>query len=392
MRRGYWALAASSMLAFDVILLEACGDDSGAQGQADASDASMEASGFDATTTDGLADATSEAGDATRAGDGREAGDGGEAGNPGEAGDGGGTLDAAEGGGAVFLTHFDNSKLPEGLWELGDGGMPIVGLTALASLVTVTSDGGIQAFGSIGDAGSATNSNTLGITTDVSGNVYVGVGTLNVDGGPVPPPGVYKFPPDGGAGSLFSSAPGMNFANGLDFIGGVLYVADSGGTVYAVNATGNASAWSADPLLAPDMTACDAGLPAPIGANGIVHDANNMYVTNSNHGRIVKIPIAADGGAGAASSLVDDCSLVGADGLVLDTRDSSLLVAVNVQNKLVRVAMNGQMSVVASGAPLDFPASVIIDSVSGARRLLFTNAALFSGDAGRPGLLALPIP
>jgi sugar lactone lactonase YvrE len=391
MRHGYWALAASSMLAFDVFLLAACGDDSGSPGPADVSDASMEAPGSDATTTDGLADATREAGDATSAADGREAGDGGEAGNAGEAGDGGGTGDASEGGGPFFLAHFDNAKLPEGLWELGDGGMPIVGLTQLATLVTVTSDGGTQTFGSIGDAG-ATNSNTLGITTDVSGNVYVGVGTLTVDAGPVPVPGVYKFPPDGGTGTLFSSAAGMNFVNGLDFIGGILYVADSGGTIYAIDALGNASPWSTDTLLAPDMTACDAGLPAPIGANGIVHDANNVYVTNSNHGRIVKIPIAADGGAGVASSVVDNCALVGADGLVLDTKDSTLLVAVNVQNKLVRVAMNGQMTVVASGSPLDFPASVIIDSVSGARRLLFTNAALFSGDAGRPGLLALPIP
>jgi sugar lactone lactonase YvrE len=388
MRHGYWVLAASSMLAFPLV---ACGDDSAARGPVDASDASMDAGGSDATTTDALADAR-EAGDATSATDGREGGEGGEAGNAGEAGDAGATGDGGEGGGAVFLAHFDNSKLPEGLWELGDGGMPIVGLTALATLVTVTSDGGTQAFGSIGDAGAAANSNTLGITTDVGGNVYVGVGTLTVDAGPVPPPGVYKFPPDGGAGTLFSSAPGMSFANGLDFIGGILYVADSGGTIYAINASGNASVWSADPLLAPDMTACDAGLPAPIGANGIVHDANNVYVTNSNHGRIVKIPIAADGGAGAASSVVDNCALVGADGLVLDTKDSSLLVAVNVQNKLVRVAMNGQMNVVASGAPLDFPASVIIDSVGGARRLLFTNAALFSGDAGKPGLLALPIP
>jgi len=72
--------------------------------------------------------------------------------------------------------------------------------------------------------------------------------------------------------------------------------------------------------------------------------------------------------------------------------DGKIIVAVNVQNKIVRVAMSGQMSVVASGAPLDFPASVVIDSMDAGRRLLFTNAALFSGDAGRPGVLALPIP
>jgi sugar lactone lactonase YvrE len=133
-------------------------------------------------------------------------------------------------------------------------------------------------------------------------------------------------------------------------------------------------------------------LPAPIGANGIVHDANAFYVTVSNYGRIVKIPMNADGGAGTATKLVEDCALAGADGLTLDTKDMSLIVAVNVQNKIMRVAMGGQMSVVASGGPIDFPASVVIDSMDAGRRLLFTNAALFSGDAGRPGVLALPIP
>jgi len=309
-----------------------------------------------------------------------------------EGGTGGG---AGEGGGSLvtFLAHFDTAHLPEGLWELGDGGPPIASWAMLGTLVTVASDGGTQVFGNAGDAG-ASGSLTLGITTDVSGNVYVGVATMTPDAGPVPAPGVYKFPPDGGIGTLFSSAPGMTFANGLDFIGSTLYVADSTGAVYAIDTAGNASVWSADPLLAPDLTACEGGPPAPIGANGIAHDSNNVYVTNTNHGRIVKIPVLADGGAGTATTLVESCAaLVGSDGLVLDKKDQSLIVAVNAQNKIVRVATSdGGTTVVTSGSPLDFPASVVIDSVDGGRRLLFTNLALLSGDAGKPGVLALPIP
>ena len=121
-------------------------------------------------------------------------------------------------------------------------------------------------------------------------------------------------------------------------------------------------------------------------------DANAFYVTNTNYGRIVKILRGADAGAGVASTLVEDCALAGADGLTLDTKDGSLIVAVNVQNKIVRISAIGQISAVASGSLLDFPASVVIDSIDAGRRLLFTNAALFSGDAGRPGVLALPIP
>ncbi|HZU82973.1 MAG TPA: hypothetical protein VE987_08660, partial [Polyangiaceae bacterium] len=299
---------------------------------------------------------------------------------------------------AAFLIHFDGTKgqLPEGLWKLGDAGTPIVGLAPLATLVTVSADGGAETFGAVGEAGTAVNTFTLGITTDVAGNVYAGIGSLMLDAGPAPAPGVYKFPPGGGAGTLFSSDPGMNFPNGLTFIGSSLFVADSYGAVYVIDAQGTASVWSSDALLAPDPTACSGSVPLPIGANGLVHDANNVYVSNTNHGRIVKIPMSADGGAGTASVLVEDCAaLAGADGVVLDTKDGSLIVAVNVQNKIVRVSTgDGGTSVVTSGPPLDSPASVLIDSVpDGGRRLLFTNAAFFSAaDAGRPGLLALPIP
>jgi sugar lactone lactonase YvrE len=292
----------------------------------------------------------------------------------------------------VFLAHFSTSQLPEGIWARGDAGAPVVGLTQLASLVTVSTDGGTEPFGAIVEAGAASNSNALGIATDPGGNVYVGVGTLMPDAGVVPVPGVYKFPPTGGSGTLFSSTPAMNFPNGLTFIGTTLYVADSAGVIYTIDPAGTAAVWSSNALLAPNPAACNGMLPAAIGANGVVHDATNLYVTNSNYGRIVKIPIDADGGAGSASALVEDCALVGADGLTLDTKDNSLIVAINIQNKIVRVSQSGTIGVLASGAPLDFPASVVIDSVGGSRRLLITNAALFSGAMGQPGVLALPIP
>jgi hypothetical protein len=74
MRHGFWALAVPSVFAFDIVLLAACGDDSGTPPPVDASseaspDASMDAFGADATT-DATADRTTEGGDATRAGDG----------------------------------------------------------------------------------------------------------------------------------------------------------------------------------------------------------------------------------------------------------------------------------------------------------------------------------
>jgi sugar lactone lactonase YvrE len=183
----------------------------------------------------------------------------------------------------------------------------------------------------------------------------------------------------------------MKFANGLDFIGTQLLVADSDGFVYAVDPAGTASVWSSDMLLAPDPTACDGGVPLAIGANGIGHDATNVYVTNTNHGRVVKIPMAADGGAGAAAAIVDSCDFVGADGLTMDPSNGTMLVAVNAKNELVRVTTAGATTVIASGAPLHSPASLVIDTSTGSRRLLFTNATFFAG-TGDPGLHTIPLP
>jgi sugar lactone lactonase YvrE len=137
-------------------------------------------------------------------------------------------------------------------------------------------------------------------------------------------------------------------------------------------------------------------VPLPIGANGIAHDAKNVYVTNTDYGRIIAVPIAADGSAGTPSILKEDCaSLGGADGLVVDA-DGSFVIAVNAQNKIVRVTPGGRVTVLASGAPLATPASVLFDTntPAGMRRLLITNTTFFTpADAGlSPGLLELPVP
>jgi sugar lactone lactonase YvrE len=194
----------------------------------------------------------------------------------------------------------------------------------------------------------------------------------------------------------------MNFANGLDFIGTDLYVADSEGVVYKVNSGGVASVWSQDTSLAPDNTACGGAVPLPIGANGIAHDSSNVYVTNTNHGRLVRIPIDTNGTAGTPVVLIDDCaSFVGADGLLIDPADSSFIVALNIQNKLVRVTLNPDagptIATIASGPPLYNPASPILDSQGpgGSKRLVVTNPAFFlvGPDAGvRPNVVELPVP
>lgn len=260
----------------------------------------------------------------------------------------------------VFVAHFEKAawQLPEGLWEMPptDGGAPVLlaSLAPLGSLVSVTNAGATPKFGALG---TATNTYTLGVTSDAKGDVYVGVGAAGA--GPSPAPGVYRLPANGSDGAVWSlgsaATPPMAFPNGLDFVGSDLFVADSGGAIFKIDAHGTARVWSQDELLAPDQSACRGVVPLAVGANGIVHDAQNVYVTNTNHGRLLRIPILPDGTAGTVAPIVDDCaSFAGADGLVLD-KDGSFIVALNARNKIVRVTSGGTVSVLAAGAPPRHP-------------------------------------
>ena len=304
-------------------------------------------------------------------------------------------------GAPSFLARFAKAQgqLPEGLWTVG--GTPVVGWAPLATVVGVPDAGTAQPLISLG---TAANTFTLGITSSAAGTLYAGVGAASVVGGaaasatPVTPaPGIYAVPGDGGAATVFSlgssATPAMRFPNGLAFLGSELFVADSEGVVYTITSGGTATAWSQDPLLAPSQPACAGVVPLAIGANGIAIDSSNVYVTNTNFGRVLQIPIRADGTAGTAVPIAESCDLLaGADGIAVDT-DGSFLVAVNAQNRIARVSRAGAISVLAEGAPLDTPASVLLDATGQSKQLLITNSSFFSAaDAGAPGLLALPLP
>ena len=73
-----------------------------------------------------------------------------------------------------------------------------------------------------------------------------------------------------------------------------------------------------------------------------------------------------DGSAGKPGLFVGpDCNILnGADGVVVDNNDGSMIIAVNKLNKIVKVSMDKKITVLESGGTLDFPASVKIDNSS----------------------------
>jgi sugar lactone lactonase YvrE len=202
--------------------------------------------------------------------------------------------------------------------------------------------------------------------------------------------GVYRVGAAGAPAQLYAKHAEMAFPNGIAFDdAGTMYVTDSAaGAVFRVSTSGEVVKWLADPLLAGGKDACGEGMgvgvPFDIGANGIVVDGDTVFVSNTDRAQLVRIPIQADGSAGAPSLLVaPSCAdLSGADGLAL-APDGDLIVAVNHLDKLVRVDREGHLTALVAGDPLDFPAS--LGFAGGA--LYISNFAFLDGK--RPALLRI---
>jgi sugar lactone lactonase YvrE len=282
-----------------------------------------------------------------------------------------------------IVTAFDASKgeLPEGV--VVDGDKAYVGLAPTGNIVRVDlATGAVSPFGST-PAPVAGMGFLTGLTLR-GGQVYAALVSFN----PSAQAGIYRLPAEGGPASLFASNPEMTFPNDLHFDGaGDLYISDSGkGSIFRVGATGGtAQEWVTDPALRGQQNACGPGTGAgfDIGINGIVVEDDAVYAVNLDQATLLRIP--RQGGVAGAVTVVGaaDCAnLGGADGLVRD--GDGFLVAVNRQNKIVRVDESGRSETVLD-AGFDFPASL---SRFGSK-WIGTNFAFANAGAGRPASPAL---
>lgn len=185
----------------------------------------------------------------------------------------------------------------------------------------------------------------LGMTFDRHGNLYV----LGASG-------VWKVDRTGKS-RLFAPIPGHTFLNDLVFDRhGNLFVTDSFGyVIWKVDPQGNAQVWSTDPLLQGKATF----FPNQLGPNGLGfdRDEHTLYVLSTSAGRVVAFHVNHDGSAGKARVLVEDDSLVGADGMTLDEK-GNIYIAVNIQNRISKVTPKGKLSQVAVDGLLVAPTSL----------------------------------
>ncbi|MFF7993924.1 hypothetical protein ACFZDG_29560 [Kitasatospora xanthocidica] len=187
-----------------------------------------------------------------------------------------------------------------------------------------------------------------GIARAHDGTLYFGYATGTED-----LQGIWRLCP-GGAPERIAALPVTGLPNGLalDERENRLYAADSAlGVVHAVPTDGGtATTWSDDALLKPT---------AAFGANGLkVHD-HAVWVSNTDTGDLLRLPIGDGGTAGPAE--VRASGLPGIDDFAFTGRGDAVIAAVNGSSEAAYVAADGSHHTVLTAADgLSNPTSVAV--------------------------------
>jgi sugar lactone lactonase YvrE len=181
--------------------------------------------------------------------------------------------------------------------------------------------------------------------------------------------GIWRIAPRGGTPVQVVATPDVKVLNGLALDRGqdALYATDStAGTVWKISLkTGTASLWAQGAEL--DRSTVNS---SGFGANGIkVHDGA-VWVSNTDQGTLLRIPIGAHGTAGAVTTVaqgltaIDDFAFTGHGDTVLaaqnyvskvslvqpDGTHQTVLTATDGLSNPTSVAVRGSTAYVASGA------------------------------------------
>jgi sugar lactone lactonase YvrE len=255
-----------------------------------------------------------------------------------------------------------------------------------------------------------------GLTVTAEGDLYVAMASS----GPGSANGVWRMDRRGRVQRLPGSED-IFFANGLAFDEvGTLYVTESvtptvvvdgkpagPGSIWRIPRGGRAELWYQDELLRGTGAL---GQGVWVGANGIAYHRDTLYVTNTEQGTVLRIPVLEDGSCGVPYAwslqpvpeslppLSQKFPVVMGDGIVLDVH-GNLYVAVLTRSAVVRIDAQGlsQETVAAfqavahdpiPNARLDFPASLFFGTGKGERQNLFVTNLGMGGWAG-PGLVKI---
>lgn len=215
--------------------------------------------------------------------------------------------------------------------------------------------------------------------------------------------GVYRMDSEGEL-ELLPGSDAIFFANGLAFDDvGNLFITES--VSLNPKPVGEGGIWRirrgepAELCLRGPLFAGTGALkqPVPYGANGIAYYHGNLYVTNTEKGTIIRIPVWPDGTVGepelwttlakVPESPAADMFPAAGDGLALDVfgnlyvvvLSQSAIVRINISDKSQETVAVFTIPTLPLYAPLDVPASIFFGTGKGERTSIFvTNQGIGS--------------
>ncbi|MFK0159415.1 hypothetical protein ACIQVL_19700 [Streptomyces sp. NPDC090499] len=300
------------------------------------------------------------------------------------------TTPAVAGGPTVsdprVLAHFDLAagQTPENIALVPDGSVDVT-LAYARQVANVSRNGATRILATLPDVANP-KTPLLGRAL-VTGIARADDGTLFVDYATgTSETGIWRIDPGGGAPRQIAQLPPGGLPNGLalDERRGALYVADSVlGTVWRVPCTGGTpAAWAGGAALEP-------GSPVPpaygIGVNGLRFHNGAVWVSNTDAGTVLRIPVEQDGSAGAIETRAT--GLAGIDDFNFVSRHSdTALAALMIANQVALIQADGSHTIVLTQqSGLSNPSSVAVRG----HTAYVTNSGYFSqpGGEGGPNLL-----
>jgi sugar lactone lactonase YvrE len=281
-----------------------------------------------------------------------------------------------------ILERFDASKneFSEGLALDRRGNAYVSFINPVAEVRKIGRDGSQSVVASFDVGGFG----PLGLEFDRRGRLHVALSTFDPA-----TRGIYVVQSDGSTTRL-PGTEAIEFPNDIAFDRrGNAYATDTiAGAVYRIPRGGSAELWYRDPLLLGDGSA---GFGFPLGANGIVHQRRTLLVAVTEGARVVRISIARDGSAGAASVVAAGPALYGADGIDVEGRRTAF-VANLFQSTILRLSTDGGITTIATAADgLDDPSSVVHSQRGGPDRLFAVNFAVIPPMTTGPALLTVAL-
>ncbi|MEV6994307.1 hypothetical protein AB0N87_34805 [Streptomyces sp. NPDC093228] len=254
------------------------------------------------------------------------------------------------------LVHYDLAagQQPENVTTEPDGDLDVV-LSRAAQVERVTPGGERKVLASLPvPADGGVNTPTLGyslatgIVRTADGTLYIGYAAGHDD-----LTGIWRVRP-GGTPQRIVALTASSFPNGmaLDRRTGELYFADSTlGTIWRVPTTGGTpSKWLSGPELAKSSL---------LGANGVKIHRGALWVSNSDAGTVLRVPIRSNGRAGTVRTKAT--GLTFPDDFAFLGDSDRLIVALNLANEVALVEPDGSHTTVLTGDDgLEGPTSVEI--------------------------------